>query len=58
MNLPNIPVPGPLRTAVLRRAIWDTLRTQLSYDQASAVKAEAEARVEAVLVDILKEAKR
>lgn len=43
---------------MLRRAIWDLLRRDLSYDQAKAVQAEAEARVEAVLVDILKEAKR
>lgn len=58
MNIPILPIPKPIRAAVLRRAIWDTLRTELSYDQALAVKAEAEARVEAVLVDILKEAKR
>lgn len=58
MKIPALSIPRPLRVAVLRRAIWDTFRTELSYDQALAVKAEAEARVEAVLVDILKEAKR
>jgi uncharacterized protein (DUF2267 family) len=52
-NIPKIPIPAPLRVAVLRRAIWDTLRTRLSYDEANAVKAEAEARVEAVLLDLM-----
>lgn len=53
MNIPLIPIPKPLRVAVLRRAIWDTLRTRLSYDEAKLVQAEAEARCEAVLAELM-----
>lgn len=57
MKIPNIPIPKPLRAAVLKRAIWDTLRTELSYDEAKAVQAETEARVLAVLEDAMRGSK-
>ena len=51
MSIPVIPIPAPLRSWLLRKAIWDYLRTRLTFDQANAVKADAEAAVAAVLED-------
>lgn len=53
MKIPSIPIPKPIRQAVLRRAVWDALRSELSYDQSKAVQAEAEARISAVLDDLM-----
>ena len=44
-KIPSIHIPTVLRTALLKKAIWDTLRTQLSYDQAKTVQSETEANV-------------
>lgn len=55
MSLPIVPIPAPVRSWMLRKAIWDFLRTRLSFDQANAVKAEAEAAVAAVLEDIIQQ---
>ena len=57
MSIPNVPIPTPLRGWILRKAIWDYLRKSLSYDQANAVKARAEAVVAASLDDIIAGAK-
>lgn len=51
MKIPNIPIPTPVRTALLKKAIWDTLRTKLSYDQAKTVQTQAEAAVFLVIED-------
>lgn len=55
MRLPNVPIPAPVRMALLKKAIWDTLRTRLSYDQAKAVQAQAEAAVAIVIEDAIQQ---
>lgn len=49
MSIPNIPVPTVARVEALHKAIWDYLRTGLSFDEANTVKHEAEANTKALL---------
>ena len=56
-HIPNIPIPTQARREELHKAIWDYLRTGLSFDEANAVKHEAEAETEALLGKIIAGAK-
>jgi len=58
VSIPAIPIPAPIRSWLLRKAIWDYLRTRLSFDEATSVKGQAEAAVAATLEDIIQGAKR
>lgn len=53
----KLPIPTEARRAVLNRALWDYLRTGLSYDEAEAIKHEAERKVELLLKDLMDQAK-
>lgn len=57
MSTPNIPVPKAARVEELHKAIWDYLRTGLSFDEANTVKHEAEASVQALLDGVIQRAK-
>ena len=48
-NLPNVPMPKQARVEELNKAVWDYLRTGLSFDEANTVKHGAEANVRALL---------
>lgn len=50
-KIPSVHIPTVIRTALLKKAIWDTLRTKLSYDQAKSVQSQAEAAVFLVIED-------
>lgn len=52
-KIPNIAIPAPVRMALLKKAIWDTLRTKLSYDQAKGVQSQVEAAVSLVIEDAI-----
>jgi hypothetical protein len=52
-TIPKIAIPAPVRSWMMRKAVWDYLRTRLTYDQANMVKADAEAAVSAVLEDAI-----
>lgn len=56
-NIPKIPIPSFLRQKVLTRALWDTLRTQLSYDEALTVKASVESSVDEIMRQAVAKAK-
>lgn len=53
MKIPNIHLPKQARVEEVRKAVWDYLRTGLSFDDANAVKHEAEADVQALLDGII-----
>lgn len=58
MALPNIPIPAQARREQLHKAIWDYLRTGLSFDEANAVKHEAEGACRAALDEIIERGKQ
>lgn len=52
-KIPSVHIPTVIRTALLKKAIWDSLRTKLSYDQAKSVQSQVEADVFLVLEDAI-----
>lgn len=52
-KIPTVSIPAVVRTALLKKAIWDLLRTKLSYDQAKSVQFQVEADVFLVLEDAI-----
>lgn len=52
-KIPNISIPTVVRTALLKKALWDALRTKLSYDQAKAMQDKVESDVFLILEDAI-----
>lgn len=59
MPLPNIPIPGQARKAILNRLVWDYLRKDdvLSFNEANEVKQEAIRMVDDLLDGIIERKK-
>ncbi|WP_395089282.1 hypothetical protein [Armatimonas sp.] len=53
MKIPNIPVPKQARVEELHKAVWDYLRTSLSFDEANTVKHQAEQAAQRALDAII-----